>query len=711
MEIKSKKMFWLAAVCATVAAVLHGQTLDSPPLFDDKLLLTVQQIFTEYSVPFTAWQRWLSYGTFAWTYMVVGENWPVFRVENVLLHVATVVALLVFYRKLFSQTGLEDGKAVLLAAAGALLFAVHPVSVYAVDYLIQRSIVMATLFSVLALLSILKARESGDKRWLVAVALLYFLALSSKEHALMLPLVAGAMIYLLEQNQASHALRRSIVYGMLFFLLALAVVAGVYREHIAAPFDASSRELVKNLALTQPTIGEHVYLLSVINESYLYFKYLVLWLLPMPAWLSIDMRPPFPAALYSWPQVIGPALFLGYGVAAALLLRKGAEKGLLGFAMLVPWLLFPTEFATVWIQDPFVLYRSYLWLIGLPAVIPFVYERLGKQSSLALFIFVALAYTWSSQLKVETFKTEYALWDDAVRYNERSSHPMALGQERAYNERALAHAQAGRYGEATADYGKAIALNGKDANLYANRAALYLLQNDVRRAQQDLNAAYMLAPNNPRVRYNRAAAYMQSGNAEAARKELDEALANSKSQSADAATMRGLVRLKLGDFRGTIEDLTAAIQMGGGTAEVYSNRGAAWASMGDPSRAEPDFTEAIKVDARWISGYINRAIIRAQAGRYQEALADTEAAISIDPAQIKPHMIRAQIYAATGRYQDAVAEYGRILDLNPKEVAAYLNRAEVYAAMGATQAARQDFDAACKHGVKQACGRATSPAR
>lgn len=65
--------------------------------------------------------------------------------------------------------------------------------------------------------------------------------------------------------------------------------------------------------------------------------------------------------------------------------------------------------------------------------------------------------------------------------------------------------------------------------------------------------------------------------------------------------------------------------------------------------------------------------------------------------------IRAQMYAATGRHQDAVAEYGRILDLNPNAVVANMSRAEVNVAMGSVQAARQDFEASCKLGFKQAC--------
>ena len=43
---------------------------------------------------------------------------------------------------------------------------------------------------------------------------------------------------------------------------------------------------------------------------------------------------------------------------------------------LLPALLFVTEFATVWVQDPFVLYRGYLWAIGIPGLVFFLFHGL-----------------------------------------------------------------------------------------------------------------------------------------------------------------------------------------------------------------------------------------------------------------------------------------------------------------------------------------------
>ena len=44
------------------------------------------------------------------------------------------------------------------------------------------------------------------------------------------------------------------------------------------------------------------------------------------------------------------------------LIWRGGRLGLLGFALLAPWLLFATELSAVRIQEQFVLYRSYLWM-------------------------------------------------------------------------------------------------------------------------------------------------------------------------------------------------------------------------------------------------------------------------------------------------------------------------------------------------------------
>jgi hypothetical protein len=94
----------------------------------------------------------------------------------------------------------------------------------------------------------------------------------------------------------------------------------------------------------------------------LFFRYGLLWLIPNVGWMSIDLRPAFPLSLASAQAIASVLAYLGLLAASAwLVLRRSDVLGLIGLCLLFPLLMFGTEFGTVWIQDPFVLYRSYLW--------------------------------------------------------------------------------------------------------------------------------------------------------------------------------------------------------------------------------------------------------------------------------------------------------------------------------------------------------------
>ncbi len=121
-----------------------------------------------------------------------------------------------------------------------------------------------------------------------------------------------------------------------------------------------------------------LYVLSVLNQMGLFFKYLSI----------LDLA----SGQYDGARSSG-ALSLSYGVwwawagldgvcclwpAAFILLLRGASKGLLGFALLFPWVLFATELASVRLQEPFVLYRSYLWIPGLFIALALGLRRLKR---------------------------------------------------------------------------------------------------------------------------------------------------------------------------------------------------------------------------------------------------------------------------------------------------------------------------------------------
>jgi len=701
-----KYEYWLVGVlCCLVAIGVHSLAIDGPPQFDDRLLLAPGQIFTRYINPLTSGIRWLSYGTFAWTYQLVGANWSVFHIQNAVLHAGVVAMLYVFYAELNRRLGLGLRQSRYLAAGGALLFAVHPIGIYAVSYLVQRSLVMATLFALFALYAMLRATEVNKKGWLVAAGLAYLLALSSKEHAIMLPLVAGAALYLVSISTQNARLKKNTSYVLAAFILAAGGVAAIYGAQVGVAFDQTSKHLIEQLASQYPDMGKYPYLLSVINESYLFFKYLALWVCPLPSWISVDMRQAIPVHLLSWPQMLGPIAYILYGLLGLGLLRKGGVIGLLGFGLLVPWLLYPTEFAAIWIQDPFVVYRSYFWLIGLPAFLPILQIKLGNKPTMAIVVALTLGFSAASIIKQQTFKTELALWDDAVRYNARTDDPLVLGKERALNERALQNIKAGHSDEALADYKKAIEINPRDPSLYANLGALYVLMSRFDLANAAFEKALSIDPKHPRARYNKAAMLAQNNQIADAMRELNDILKDPQTASQDAYEARGVLLLKSGVPVQAEQDLTNAIRLGARTDSIFMNRAVAKAMAGDMNGAIDDLDKAINLNPDAREAYINRALALLKVGRAKDALADADKAVSLGAEQSRPHLVRAQIYVALGRVDEALAEYDRLIEGNPNESMARLNRGEVYLALGRVQGARADLEVACRLGLKQGCAR------
>ena len=186
----------ISLLLIAVVATLYGQFLSSPLVFDDLYYFMLdnegnQRVSTFHFELFQI--RSLPYATLAWTKAWFGLDLINFRIGNLLLHAGVVLALFFFLATLFT-TVIGDNKKEALsprtaAFFAALLFALHPVSTYAVAYLIQRGIVMATLFSLLGLLAYLQGSIRQKPVWLWLSVPCYFFAVYAKEQAIMLPAV------------------------------------------------------------------------------------------------------------------------------------------------------------------------------------------------------------------------------------------------------------------------------------------------------------------------------------------------------------------------------------------------------------------------------------------------------------------------------------------------------------------------------------------
>lgn len=347
--------------------------------------------------------RALPFASFAWTIEWFGNDVPYLRIGNLALHAATSIVLMLFVSKLLRLTGAIGPKETWLPFWAAVFFAIHPIAVYATGYLVQRSIVMATLFALLSLLAYCKAHE-GNNRWLVASVLFYFLAVMSKEHAIMLPAVVAALVVLLNTDWKS-AFWRMRLYFLCMAIIAVAVVLAK-RQVIGMPYEPN--------AVPMLTQAEQPYIQSLLTQCTLFFKYLGLWVMPNPLWLSVDMRESLAPAEFSayWG---GGILFLGWGISGTCLVFKRGRYGIIGFAMLFPWLLFMTELSTIRMQEIFVLYRSYLWMPGLFILIPLLLMSLDKFLLSITVGAICIATMIISVERLSTFSHLVLLWEDAAR--------------------------------------------------------------------------------------------------------------------------------------------------------------------------------------------------------------------------------------------------------------------------------------------------------
>jgi tetratricopeptide (TPR) repeat protein len=488
--------------------LLYGQCLWNPMVFDD-LNFFDGSVHEQYLGKIFSFDlRWLPYATFEWTRALLGWDLIWLRLGNLALHLVTTVTLFLFLRRLFERVLPENNESLSshwLAFFGALIFALHPASVYAAAYLIQRTTLMATLFALLTWRLFLEGLIRDNRRWLLASAATYFLAVFSKEHAIMTPAVT--ILLLLLVNNQSNRQRLMLIWPtfVLYGLIGGFVVFQIKSSHVLGR--AYEPIATNYMSLLGPDFNERLaYPLSMLTQSFLFFKYLWVWIAPSPAWMSVDMPQAFARSLWSWPETAGLIGFILYPILAIRLLLQRGVKGLLGFALLCPWLLFATELSTVRIAESFVLYRSYLWMAGAFAALPFLCQKLSAKQAAITLTCVALFMMPLSWLRLTTFSHSLLLWDDAARLIE-NTEGKHLGTSRIYYNRGSELIKLNHYAEGIEDLSRALKITSDyDVFIYNNRAFAYLASGQYRLALNDLNKAIELRPDKAQIYIGKAAA-------------------------------------------------------------------------------------------------------------------------------------------------------------------------------------------------------------
>lgn len=405
---------WLPIAAACLAIAVHARTLGVGFVYDDYPYVVENadlrgpwpragRLVTE-SFPSRAPERALYRPLTALTLFADARGLPLdprrFHATNLALTALAVLAAHGVLKRLLPAAQ---------AGGAALLFAVHPAHVEAIAWISGRSELLAGALACFAVAAAIDAARGGAilSGALAGVSLgLGILAKESAATAVPLAGLALAADARVRRHtpERSHALRILVV----LVLVALAVVA--LRSAVLGRFAPDPGErvlegsLVDRLPLALAATGEHLRLL----------------ILPWP--LSVD-RMPVPPASWTDLRVLAGAAGIAAWLALAVFL---ARRNAISRAALAIWPLVALLPVAHLVPIGETVAERFLVLpsIGVVGLAGSLLVAGGRLARVALVALVALG-AGASWARVETWRDERALWQDALDRAESSPTPLA----------------------------------------------------------------------------------------------------------------------------------------------------------------------------------------------------------------------------------------------------------------------------------------------
>ena len=167
----------------------------------------------------------------------------------------------------------------------------------------------------------------------------------------------------------------------------------------------------------------------------------------------------------------------------------------------------------------------------------------------------------------------------------------------------------------------------------------------------------------------------------------------------------GKTKLIAGEIEDAIVDLTAAIDAGAPTAEMYTLRGEAYMQGANYRGALDDFNTAIEMEPTSSVAYYDRALLNTRLEDFNSAMGDINNALAAYVSKPNEILQLRDLYAKRGQlnlwiknWEGAIADYTNSLARPEGTVSpsVYAERAEAYTAMGEYALAVNDYTSAIR---------------
>lgn len=544
--------------------------------------------------------------SFAFEYHFFGYNPIVYHLDNLLLHLAVVALVFVFFQKL--------GLSTLAAGVGALLFGIHPLHVESVAWVTERKDVLYAFFYMFAILQYWQYVQSGKRKFYWSSLVLGFLSVLAKPMALSLPLILWLMDWWLRRGW-----NRSIfIEKILYFVMIMPVAAITYFYNARVPWHS---------------VGQ-----ALMLWMWCFVFYLRKFLFPHP--LITFYQFPQPLSWGNAEFVLSAFVFCAV-IAATFYFRRNK---LLVFSVLFYFfsIFFLLRFDDVENINPVSDRFMYLPSVGFCALLGSGFVSVIENKAYSLFwrrgvviggLVVLLLLAGKTFSQCRAWRDGVILWSAVI---ERSPQ-LAM----AYVHRGAAYHENGDLLSATMDYQRAIVLKD-DAYAHSNLAMIYKEASRFEDAAAEYTKAIALKPEFWGAYFDRGNLYRESEKYDLAIADYTKVLKILPGY-AQAYANRGIVYFLRQENNLALQDFNRAVRFDPRAINAINNRAIIYVQQGYFEKAIADFSRSISLDPQNPSIYFNRGLAYSQSHLYDLAIADFDRALRLDPNYKEAYLQKMQI--------------------------------------------------------------------
>lgn len=598
---------------------------------------------------------WLS---FAADYLIWGLNPAGYHLTNLLLHAANAVLFYAISARLLSLAAgaaPDDGQECLrrwTAGLAALLFAIHPLRVESVAWVMGRKDVLSGFFYLCAVYAYLRRHadsSSSGQGWQALCWGTFALALLSRSLTVTLPAAFIILdIYPLRRlpGQArqwfSGAYRRVWLEKLAFLVLVLPITAAGYlgqRQAGAVFSEGFAAHCAKALFRLA------------------FYVWKTLW-----PWNLCPYESPVSFNPYAWPCLLS-ATAVATITLAAFLSRRRWPAGLAAwsfYALTLAPVLGLVSFGAQLVADRYSYLACLPWPLLAAAGGLGLWRRAGPRRRKALGLGTGLLIAALMALTLR----QTAVWHDSETL---WRHVLSIRPRTgfAHNDLGLVLAQQGRYDEAVTHYREAVTINPADAYAHTNWANTLCGLGRPQEALDHYRLALSIDPGFAPAHYNLGSLLAQHGRLEAAIPELRRAVELAPDLS-EAWNSLGVSLADAGRLDEAVAAYGRATRLDASAPDAWNNQCNAMQRLGRWAESEGLCREALRLKPAFAQAHYNLGNTLYMQGRLAEAASHFSQAITLLPGFSEAYNSLGVVLRRAGRWPEAAEQYRKAVAADSK---------------------------------------------